>query len=592
MSLLPYIQLPRNSLLGRIGKTLLLGALTAGFISAQYPVVTGISPSYGPATGGTPITITGTGFLSTTAIQTHQFFYQSGRGFFTVVNDTTITMLTPPGTGIEPFIVEGRNYGAGNNSTGYFTYVSGPLVSGVSPSSGPAAGGTSVTITGLGFTGATAITVGGVPVPNFIVVNDTTITATMPPGTPGSAGIIVTVAATSSASTTSFTYSSSVLQIYSLAPYGNMQVVQNESLFASSTASLFATQPGNSWTASTAAPWLSLTPSAGAFPGNISLTANTTGLTVGTYSATVTITSGALSTAFQAGLSVLPPASLTASPVTINTGANFPAGLASGWDIHIAPAGVAFTASASAYSSSWLSFSPATGTGPATMHVVIIRNAIPGEYQDSITITGPAGTPNSPLSIPVRLVVGSGIIPILEAQVGSATGGGADHTVAPNEIVSLFLSDFSCASQPVVAINGTDVPWSAWSPGQINYAVPFSFAAPGTLSVACNGITAWSFYGLNLANYMPGIFTLNQAGTGEAAAVNMDGTMNSGNNGASRGTVISLYGSGFGLYNPAGTDGLKHLAGIVTAQVGGVPATIEYAGESSSGVTDSSRLIC
>jgi uncharacterized protein (TIGR03437 family) len=417
------------------------------------------------------------------------------------------------------------------------------------------------------------------------VVNDTTVTATMPPGTPGSAGIIVTVAAASSRSTTSFTYSSPVLQIYSLAPYGNMQVVQNESLLASATASVFSTQPGNTWTASTAAPWLSLTPSSGAFPCNISLTANATGMTVGTYSATVTVTSGGLTTTFQAGLSVLPPASLTASPVTINTGANFPAGLASGWDIQIAPAGIAFTASASAYSSGWLSLNPASGTGPATIHVVIDpRNAIPGVYQDSIMVTGPAGTPNSPLIIPVRLAVGSGIIPTLEAQVGSATGGGLDHSVAPNEIVSLFLTDFSCASQPVVAINGIAVPWSAWSPGQINYAVPDSFATPGSLSVACNGITAWSFYGLNLANYMPGIFTLNQAGTGEAAAMNMDGTMNSGTNRASRGTLVSLYGSGFGLYSPVGSDGLKHLAGTVTAQVGGVPATVEYAGESFAGL--------
>ncbi len=55
-----------------------------------------------------------------------------------------------------------------------------PDVASVSPSRGPTTGGTPVVIAGTGFTGATAITFGGAASPNFVVVSDTTITATTP----------------------------------------------------------------------------------------------------------------------------------------------------------------------------------------------------------------------------------------------------------------------------------------------------------------------------------------------------------------------------------------------------------------------------
>lgn len=60
-----------------------------------------------------------------------------------------------------------------------------PSISGVSPNNGPLAGGQSVTVTGSGFTGATAMTIDGVPATDVTVVSDTTLTATTPPGTGG-----------------------------------------------------------------------------------------------------------------------------------------------------------------------------------------------------------------------------------------------------------------------------------------------------------------------------------------------------------------------------------------------------------------------
>lgn len=57
-----------------------------------------------------------------------------------------------------------------------------PSVTGISPSSGPAAGGTSVTITGSGLSGATMVDFGGVGAV-MTVNSDTEIIAISPPGT-------------------------------------------------------------------------------------------------------------------------------------------------------------------------------------------------------------------------------------------------------------------------------------------------------------------------------------------------------------------------------------------------------------------------
>jgi hypothetical protein len=56
-----------------------------------------------------------------------------------------------------------------------------PVVSSVTPNLGPPAGGTSVTIAGTGFTGATSVRFAGQPATNVVVVSDTSITAKTPP---------------------------------------------------------------------------------------------------------------------------------------------------------------------------------------------------------------------------------------------------------------------------------------------------------------------------------------------------------------------------------------------------------------------------
>ena len=149
------------------------------------PTISSLAPPSGPATGGTPVTITGTGFTGATGVT---FGGAPGVGV-TVVNDTTITVATPPGTpGSVDVVVQHPN---GDSAPGTFTYLAVPAITAVAPDSGPETGGTAVTITGTGFTGATGVTFDGTPGTSFTVVNDTTITVTTPAGTPGTADVVV-----------------------------------------------------------------------------------------------------------------------------------------------------------------------------------------------------------------------------------------------------------------------------------------------------------------------------------------------------------------------------------------------------------------
>lgn len=83
----------------------------------------------------------------------------------------------------------------------------GPVVSSISPSSGPIAGGTSVTLTGTGLTGASGVTVGGVAATGVSVASDTSLSFTTPASVAGPAAVVVTTPAGVSGSATTFSYS-------------------------------------------------------------------------------------------------------------------------------------------------------------------------------------------------------------------------------------------------------------------------------------------------------------------------------------------------------------------------------------------------
>ncbi len=83
-----------------------------------------------------------------------------------------------------------------------------PTVSGLSPSSGPSSGGTSVTITGTNFSGVTGVSFGTNTSSSFQVLSPTELVVVTPPGTNGTANVeVITLSGFSLASSSSkFTY--------------------------------------------------------------------------------------------------------------------------------------------------------------------------------------------------------------------------------------------------------------------------------------------------------------------------------------------------------------------------------------------------
>jgi alpha-tubulin suppressor-like RCC1 family protein len=179
--------------------------LSLAIASTVAPAVTAVSPNSGPVAGGTTVTVSGTGFTGATAVK----FGTVAATSFTVVSDTRITAVTPAqAAAVHGILVTTPGGTSANSAADYFTYRAAPTVTSITPTGGPVAGGTSVTVTGSGFTGTTAVKFGTVVATSFTVVSDTQITAVSPAQAAAVHGILVTTPGGTSANSAAgyFTY--------------------------------------------------------------------------------------------------------------------------------------------------------------------------------------------------------------------------------------------------------------------------------------------------------------------------------------------------------------------------------------------------
>jgi hypothetical protein len=172
------------------------------------PTVTGVSPTSGPAAGGTSVAITGTGFI--VGASTVKFGAVTA-STVTVNSATSITATSPAGSaGTVDVTVTTAGGTSATSSSDQFTYLAAPTVTGVSPSSGTTAGGTSVTITGTGFVIGASTVKFGATTASATVTSSTSITATSPAGSAGTVDVTVTTANGTSTTSTAdhFTFTS------------------------------------------------------------------------------------------------------------------------------------------------------------------------------------------------------------------------------------------------------------------------------------------------------------------------------------------------------------------------------------------------
>ena len=176
----------------------------------------------------------------------------------------------------------------------------------------------------------------------------------------------------------------------------------------------------------------------------------------------------------------------------------------------------------------------------------------------------------------------------------------AAEPVAPGQIVSIFglglgpeeLSVLDAGDDGVVdedlggtlvLFDGIPAPLLSSFRGQINTIVPVAVKGDDVeLRVLHLGKQSAPFP-VPLGPAAPALFTLDGSGSGQAAAINTDGTLNGPSNAARRGTVIQLYGTGGGPTITALGDGViagsnAQLAATVTVLIDGEEAGVDFVG--------------
>ena len=154
--------------------------VTWGGTPPPAPTVSAVSPTSGPASGGTTVTVTGGNFGTGDTVA---FGGTAGTGV-TVNSATSITATSPSGTGTVDVIVTGPGGSSATSSADQFTYAAPPVptVTNVNPATGPASGGTTVTVTGGNFVTGDTVAFGGTAGTGVTVNSATSITATSPSG--------------------------------------------------------------------------------------------------------------------------------------------------------------------------------------------------------------------------------------------------------------------------------------------------------------------------------------------------------------------------------------------------------------------------
>jgi uncharacterized protein (TIGR03437 family) len=361
--------------------------------------------------------------------------------------------------------------------------------------------------------------------------------------------------------------------------------------------------------------WLTVTPASGSTPATLSVSANGANLGAGTYNGTVTLTSTGSNGSpinIPVVLTVLQPATLTPNPTSLSF--SYTSGLAvptsQSLVINSNTSGTPFTVTTQ-YSAagSWLVVSPTQGTAPATLSVSVQPSTLAaGTYNASVVISSPNLVTN--LTIPVTLTVISIPKPVV-ASVGNAasyfTGG-----VSPGENIVIFGTGCGPATlaknAPVngvygstvgntrVLFDGVPAPIYYASDGQTSVWVPYGVSGRTVTDIVVEyaGVQSVGTQ-YNVVPAAPGIYTLNQAGTGPGAILNQDGiTVNGPNTPEKRGNFIAVYMTGEGQTQPPGVDGaiipavqsaLKQPVLPVTATIGGIQVTPVYAGSAPGQVS-------
>ncbi len=174
--------------------------------------------------------------------------------------------------------------------------------------------------------------------------------------------------------------------------------------------------------------------------------------------------------------------------------------------------------------------------------------------------------------------------------------------IAPGEIVAVFGQSLAPATTQYatldsagkvstnlggvqVLFNGAPGALIATTAGQINVIVPYEVALYSKVNVeVINQGNASTPFAMPVVGALPGMFTSDYSGQGQAAVLNQDNSVNSAKNPELRGNRVQIFATGEGLTNPPGVDGRRATAIVpkpvlsCSATIGGLSALVKYCG--------------
>jgi hypothetical protein len=471
-------------------------------ITASAPAVTAVSPNTGSTAGGQVVSITGTNFSGATAVK----FGSTAASSFTINSDSSITATAPAGSaGTVDITVTTNNGTSSTGSADQFTYLStaAPTVTGISPTSGSTAGGTSLTITGTNFSGATAVAFGGVAASSFTVNSSTSITATSPPEPTGTVDLTVTTPSGTSAtgSPDLFTYTAaSVPTVSSLgttsgSTAGGTSVTVTGTNFTGATGVFFGGVAASSFTVSSSTSITATSPPSAA---------GTYDVTVSTYSGTSAVASG---DRFTYNLAAAPSVT-SVSPTSGST--------AGGTSVTVT--GSAFTAATAVY----------FGATPAASYTVNSDTSItatsPPEAAGTVDITVQTPSGSSAVSSSDHFTFTSASTPSVTgvSPTSGTTGGGTTVTISGSAFTGATAVTFGTVAAASFTVN-SDSSITAISPPE----------AAGTVDITVTTYAGTSSTGS--ADH----YTYNAASAPSVTSVSPSSGSTAG------GTTVAIFGSGF-----------------------------------------------
>ena len=319
---------------------------------------------------------------------------------------------------------------------------------------------------------------------------------------------------------------------------------------------------GPSFTATTTVSWLAISASG----SSVTVSINPAGLAPNTYHGSITLTpQGGTPASIEVTLSVLAPAPVLTSvdPAFVPMGSN---------DTTVTVHGSGFTNASTLIVDGipWQT-TPVQFVDAATLSFSMPASYFTAQYNHTIAVQNPQSALSNILAVsigvPAPLFTSASVVNAASYVAGA---------VAPGEIVTVFGSNFGVQGSTQVSFNNIPATLVYVTAAQLAATVPYLVAGAQntTMMITSNGLAS-APVSLNVTASVPAIFSSDASGMGQAAALNQDNTVNGSSNPARAGSVVALYGTGGGNLT---TDALPLLTLPVTATVGGIPATVYYAG--------------